>query len=198
MPGLIDALSLVSHDIHASTKLEKEDRAAESDYPIVDSALCILCDDDCQQHCSLTATNRVIEGVAGGWGGKCTCPDGQVYQVGDNHDGCGSLACVGGTPGECNKDHGPWHQKKVECVGLPNRVIEGVAGGWGGKCTCPDGQVYQVGDNHDGCGSLACVGGTPGECNKHHGPWHQKKVECAGLPNRVIEGVAGGWGGKCT
>ena len=27
----------------------------------------------------------------GGWGGSCTCPDGQVYQVGDEHNHCGSL-----------------------------------------------------------------------------------------------------------
>ena len=30
------------------------------------------------------------------WGGECTCPDGQMYLVGDNLDLCGSLACAGG------------------------------------------------------------------------------------------------------
>ena len=30
------------------------------------------------------------------WGGECTCPDGEVYLVGDNLDLCGSLACAGG------------------------------------------------------------------------------------------------------
>ena len=32
----------------------------------------------------------------GGWGGECTCPDGSTYEVGDNKDSCGSLACIGG------------------------------------------------------------------------------------------------------
>ena len=41
-----------------------------------------------------------VSGV-GGWGGKCTCPDGQVYQVGDNSDRCASLACVDGVSGAC-------------------------------------------------------------------------------------------------
>lgn len=33
-------------------------------------------------------------------------------------------------------------------------------GEWGGECTCPNGQTYEVGDNIDGCGSLACYGGV--------------------------------------
>lgn len=51
-------------------------------------------------------------------------------------------------------------------------------GGWGGSCTCPDGQVYQVGDNGNACGSLACIGGTPGQCKRHHGTWSRNKVTC--------------------
>jgi len=46
-------------------------------------------------------------GGVGAWGGWCTCPDGQRYNVGDLFDGCAngpqSLACFGGTPGECVK-----------------------------------------------------------------------------------------------
>lgn len=45
--------------------------------------------------------------LAGGWGGWCTCPDGQRYNVGDRLDGCengpASLACEGGVPDDCNK-----------------------------------------------------------------------------------------------
>ena len=37
------------------------------------------------------------ESGVGGWGGVCTCPDGQEYNVGDNNNACGSLACYGGT-----------------------------------------------------------------------------------------------------
>jgi hypothetical protein len=40
----------------------------------------------------------------GSWGGLCTCPDGQTYEVGDNGDYCGSLACDGGIAGACNSD----------------------------------------------------------------------------------------------
>ena len=42
-------------------------------------------------------------------------------------------------------------------------------GSWGGSCTCPDGQIYEVGDvgeQGDGCGKLACYGGEPGVCSK--------------------------------
>lgn len=41
-------------------------------------------------------------------------------------------------------------------------------------------QVYQVGDNGDGCGSLACIGGTAGTCNPEYGPWKYRRVVCAG------------------
>ena len=38
-------------------------------------------------------SNQVIENApnVGGWGGSCTCPDGNVYQVGDNNDFCASF-----------------------------------------------------------------------------------------------------------
>ena len=55
-------------------------------------------------------------------------------------------------------------------------------GNWGGTCTCPDGQTYEVGDNNDGCASLACIGGTPSKCEKKQwapGKWSSKRVECA-------------------
>jgi len=49
------------------------------------------------------------------FGGSCTCPDGKVYQVGDNEDDCASLACVGGVSGTCKRDEGSWSHRKVEC-----------------------------------------------------------------------------------
>ena len=52
-------------------------------------------------------------------------------------------------------------------------------GGWGGSCTCPDGQVYQVGDLGNWCGSLACYGGVAGTCHKNHGQWSNRRVVCA-------------------
>ena len=52
-------------------------------------------------------------------------------------------------------------------------------GGWGGSCTCPDGTVYQVGDNGDYCKSIACIGGISGVCNQSDGEWAGRKVTCA-------------------
>ena len=67
-----------------------------------------------------------------------------------------------------------------------NTVTSGVpgVGGWGGTCTCPDGNVYQVGDT-GACTarcddpvtcdtsaqstSLACYGGIQGTCNTYSG-----------------------------
>jgi len=51
-------------------------------------------------------------------------------------------------------------------------------GGWGAKCTCPDNQVYGVGDRNDHLGSVACVGGTMGEKLMHGGDWSHKGVIC--------------------
>ena len=45
------------------------------------------------------------------------------------------------------------------CYNTVQEFAPGV-GGHGGTCTCPDGSVYQVGDNYDNCGSLACEGGV--------------------------------------
>jgi len=174
------------------------------------------------------AGNMVIENAAGvgGWGGSCTCPDGMEYQVGDNNDFCGSLACDGGVSGTCHHHLGTWSNRKVVCaqgalttttttpISSSNTVIENAAGvgGWGGSCTCPDGMEYQVGDNFDFCGSLACDGGVSGTCHHHLGTWSNRKVVCAqgdltttttthiSSSNTVIENAAGvgGWGGSCT
>jgi hypothetical protein len=132
----------------------------------------------------------------GAWGGLCICPDGQSYNVGDNNDSCESLACIGGTAGECMQQvDNARNGMQVTCAGpdttstqpdQPSAPTENVyewvdnVGAWGGVCTCPDGQTYQVGDNNDSCGSLACVGGTPGQCNKEAVADRQgMKVVCA-------------------
>ena len=59
-------------------------------------------------------------------------------------------------------------------VGWPN------VGDWGGTCTCPDGAVYQVGDNNDGCQSLACVGGVSGSCSENNPGGAGYRVVCGG------------------
>jgi len=56
------------------------------------------------------------EAKVGAWGGSCRCPNGEVYQVGDNFDGCESLACVGGEEGECEDvDREERRGMKVRC-----------------------------------------------------------------------------------
>jgi len=106
----------------------------------------------------------------GGWGGKCRCPSGTVYEVGDNNDACKSIACIGGevvqacAEGVISSEHAGW---KVTCADKYEYVGEPQVGSWGGKCQCPSGAIYEVGDNHDSCGSLACVGGkVVGACGQ--------------------------------
>jgi len=55
-------------------------------------------------------------------------------------------------------------------------------GGHGGSCKCPSGETFQVGDNYDYCGSLACDGGESDTCNSEDGPWSGRKVVCASTP----------------
>merc|ERR1712070_362264 len=55
----------------------------------------------------------------------------------------------------------------------------GGVGGWGGKCTCPNGQTYWVGDKNNYCGSLACNGGKMGKCNRYSKKkWSGNMVTC--------------------
>ena len=52
----------------------------------------------------------------GTWGGTCRCPDGKEYEVGDNGDGCGSIACIDGEQvGDCKKSDGAWSNNEVTC-----------------------------------------------------------------------------------
>lgn len=63
---------------------------------------------------NLVETNVVGVGV---WGGPCTCPDGNTYFVGDNSDYCKTIACVGGTSGECIRTISEkWRARKVTCA----------------------------------------------------------------------------------
>ena len=70
---------------------------------------------------------------------------------------------------------------------MPNVVQNDGAGVWGGLCTCPDGQVYPVGDQLDYCKSLSCFGGTSGVCHKEVlKQWSRKQVTC-GKPLKMSE-----------
>merc|ERR1712241_598985 len=80
----------------------------------------------------------------GGWGGYCRCPSGQVYPVGDAGDACQSLKCQGGEKVSCNNEFGEWSNKSVKCN--TDVLVRDGGGGWGGKCRCPSGQIFHVGD----------------------------------------------------
>ena len=123
----------------------------------------------------------------GGWSGTCTCPNGYSHKVGDNHDSCESLACVNGISGDCVQGDFSGAQKKLTCAitNEPTNLIEEnvkEVGGWSGDCTCPNGEVYKVGDNHDSCGSLACINGISGECVRGDFSGAQRRVTCAPQP----------------
>jgi len=69
--------------------------------------------------------------------------------------------------------------------GAGKNVYERTAGvgGWGGQCTCPDGQAFEVGDYNNGCRSLACDGGVVTQTCRAGGIARQNagmKVTCAG------------------
>jgi hypothetical protein len=133
----------------------------------------------------------------GSWGGKCTCPNGQTYFVGDNHDLCGSLACIGGKAGVCHKnDLGDWSGKRVIC-GLARQKNDHNDDGpqnanveyydhyravnklnHGGFCQCPSGSVYAVATHSGSCPHLSCVGGTKSSCYDFPGPWAGYGVVC--------------------
>ena len=133
-----------------------------------------------------TVVNWEMGTPIGVWGGTCYCPDGRVYQVGDEGNMCGSVACDGGVQGECHEGEGGWSFRKVTCAPLrkrpanANEVIDDApgVGVWGGTCTCPDGQVYLVGDENNACGSMACEGGVAGLCNNYVSLWAHRRVRC--------------------
>ena len=136
----------------------------------------------------------------GVWGGTCTCPDGRVYTAADRGNACrawttpgtvhdaGNFNCFGGVEGPCQQEQGRWAFREVHCAPeqprppSDNVVTEGdteAVGTWGGTCTCPDGQMYLVGDRKDKCGSLACIGGVSGLCNHYASSWAHRSVRCA-------------------
>ena len=54
-------------------------------------------------------------------------------------------------------------------------------GTWSGTCKCPDGNIYDVGDNGDNCGSLACINGISDGCSQSNTKGAGMKVICAPL-----------------
>lgn len=137
----------------------------------------------------------------GVWGGWCTCPDGRVYQVGDEGNMCASVGCDGGEQGACYPMETEGAFRKVICAtpdpdgtgarsdgsisgdaaATTKNVVtrnDATVGVWGGTCTCPDGQTYLVGDLLNKCASMACEGGVTGPCNHYLSHWKGVRVKC--------------------
>ena len=72
---------------------------------------------------------------------------------------------------------------------LINIVEENVpeVGGWSGTCKCPNGEEYKVGDYHNACASIACIGGVSSGCNRNDRTGLNRRVTCA--QNKVEENV---------
>jgi len=125
----------------------------------------------------------------GAWGGKCTCPDGMVYYVGDiSGSGCTEFACVNGVADDVcyGFTDNAWSHKEVVCAlgeDDPNMVELNApnTGGWGATCKCPNGSEYKVADiTGSGCEEFACFGGEiVSECYTEEGEWSYKSVTCA-------------------
>eukprot|EP00931_Biecheleriopsis_adriatica_P122769 TRINITY_DN977_c0_g1_i3.p1 TRINITY_DN977_c0_g1~~TRINITY_DN977_c0_g1_i3.p1 ORF type:complete len:1652 (+),score=356.20 TRINITY_DN977_c0_g1_i3:28-4983(+) len=141
---------------------------------------------DCWKHCQGKKYMAVQDGD------QCFCGD--TYKQ-EGYPKVSDSECS--KNGECSVPHGcggSWRNSiyKIDELGAPgapeapvifeNQVEENAAGvgGWGGWCKCPDGEMYGVGDNNDACGSLACIGGEAGTCNRGSGKWSHRKVTCAG------------------
>jgi len=75
---------------------------------------------------------------------------------------------------EWSKDHWdlpkPWNVIDWD-MGTP-------VGVWGGWCTCPDGRVYQVGDEGNMCWSVGCDNGIQGACLNMETEGAFRKVVC--------------------
>jgi len=96
---------VVSRQVHGS---------GGSDHNAYSAVLKPICTDNDGTQSTSNIVQENAPGV-GGWGGECTCPDGSVYQVGDNGDSCETLACIGGTYSLCNHQAGLWSHRKVIC-----------------------------------------------------------------------------------
>ena len=164
--------------------------------------------ESCDESTNIVRDNALLRGSidglfaqAGIGGGECTCPDGQVYQVGSidglgYFDGLGfddkpTLACFGGTAGEHNNRTGS--HRAVQCgvckscagpyVNNYDQHDE-TTGEYGGKCLCPNGRMFAVGSK-DGGKTLACAGGVWNEkaIKKEKGEWSGKSVVCSPCPS---------------
>ena len=172
----------------------------------IDDARAKTCDESANVVRDNALLQNNVDGLyahAGTGGGDCTCPDGQVYQVG-SIDGLGyfdgqgfsdqpTLACFGGTAGAHNASaSGSATHRAVQCgvCSVPGCAgpfannydqHDETTGEYGGHCLCPNGRIFAVGDDGvDGTG-LACEGGVfdPKAINQREGEWSRKRLALA-------------------
>eukprot|EP00947_MAST-08B_sp_MAST-8B-sp1_P001346 g1346.t1 len=118
--------------------------------------------------------------------GDCIrCYKGKAGEDGNTAQSSEAASCR-----DCDAGRYQDQQGEITCKACPagqfqpvfaNDYVESLisvrAGEHGGSCTCPDGQVYWVGDEGNDCRSLACFnGGTPGECHLYAGNWSYNSV----------------------
>lgn len=115
-------------------------------------------DAECSSNSSSSSTSVTVDQPFGGVGGDTTTTELQAVTPGKV---CQTNANASGNDAAPN-----------------NFVTDAGTGGHGGSCTCPNGEVYQVGDNGDNCATLACINGVSGTCNAEGGDWSGNKVTC--------------------
>jgi hypothetical protein len=97
-------------------------------------------------------------------GGVCSCPNGQVYNVGSyKNDQCYKLNCENGLNLTCKRQPDGWTTAKVICA-IPDKgnFVGGPAKG--GYCKCASGIIYRIGAYNNSCDHLACMNGIEGKC----------------------------------
>jgi hypothetical protein len=97
-------------------------------------------------------------------GGVCSCPNGQVYNVGSyKNDQCYKLNCENGLNLSCKRQPDGWTTAKVICA-TPDEgnFVGGPAKG--GYCKCASGKIYRIAAYNNSCDHLACMNGIEGKC----------------------------------
>ena len=138
-----------------------------------------------------TCTNIVERNVPGvtEYGGTCTCPDGSVYQAGDNNDDCASLACIDGIVGTCNRVAGAWSGQRVTCchpsslIPITSTPSTGPAACSAAFHRCDDNKALGTYDSPDACAADVLADPT---CSLKTFMWHN-----------VLSVTESTWGCRC-
>jgi len=99
----------------------------------------------------------------GGFGGKCQCPSGETYFVGDKNNNCRSISCYGGTPGSCSSAIPKSGKGKgVKCGGSAAKYRQAgqTSCGVGGRCSVSESQL-NIGING---GATSAAGAEVWDC----------------------------------